>query len=310
MSRALVLNAGASWAAYQVGALRHVIGDRGLRFELLAGTGIGAMNAAFVACGQFEALGELWRRMALRRLVRPTLRRWWLGPLSGNPQRAAIAPHVSEERLTARGARLLVSTLDLRSGGPRVLEYPGADVPLLDGLMAAVSTPGLIAPLDREGAQLADGTLVESFLLRYILARAPDEVVAIAVASPRGAPPRRYDTWRAVSDRALVLNLDHDVRSALEHADRVAEVAAARRRAADGLLALVGDRVGDTRLAGELQNRIGAVYGGTEASQVTAITPSRELGYPLWRFPRRGMRAAAELGYADARAALAGWAAG
>jgi predicted acylesterase/phospholipase RssA len=310
VSRALVLNAGASWAAYQVGALRHVVGERGLRFDLLAGTGIGAMNAAFVACGEFEALGEVWRRMSLRRLVRPTLRRWWLGPLSGDPQRAAIAPHISEERLAARGARLLVNTLDLRSGGQRVLEYPGADVPLLDGLMAAVATPGLIAPLDRDGAQLMEGTLVESFLLRDVLVRRPDKVVAIAVVSPRRAPHRRYDTWRAVSARALALNLDHDVRSALEHADRTAGVAAAQQRAAEGLLALVSDRVSDPRLAAELQDRIGTLYGGAAAPAMTTITPSRALGYPLWRFSQRELRAAAELGYADARTAFAARAAG
>jgi len=307
MSRALVLNAGASWAAYQAGALRHVVSERRLDFELCAGTGIGAMNAAFVACGQFDALAEVWRRMAVRRLVRPTLRRPWAGPLSGAPQRAAISAHVSEERLAARGARLLVSTLDLRAGRQRVLEYPESDVPLLDGLMAAVATPGLVAPLDRDDAQLAEGTLVDSFLLREVLARGPDEVVAIAVVSPEGPPPRRYGTWRAVSDRALVLNLDHDVRSAFAHARARTDADEARRRAAGQLQALLGERVPDAALAGALQARIAEAYARPPAPRVTAIVPSRELGYPLWRFPRRGMRAAAELGYGDARTALAGW---
>jgi predicted acylesterase/phospholipase RssA len=302
--RALVLNAGAAWAAYQVGALRHLVGERRTDFDLLAGTGTGAMNAAFVACGEFEALVDLWRRMTARRLVRPTLRRWWAGPLSGAPQRAAIAAHVSEERLAERGARLLVSTLDLRAGALRVLDYPGDDLPLVDGLMAAVATPGLVAPLDHDGAQLAEGTLVDSFLLREVLARGPEEVIAIAAGLPSGATPaRRYRTWRAVSDRALALNLDHDVRSALDDAAAAAQVVAARQALAGRLRTLVAERVPDG--ADEVSARIDALEADRAAPLLTAIRPSRELGYPLWRFPRRRLRAAVALGQDDARAALA-----
>jgi hypothetical protein len=176
--------------------------------------------------------------------------------------------------------------------------------------MAAVATPGAIAPLDHGAAQLAEGTLVESFLLREVLARAPQEIVAIAVATPRGQPRRRYETWGAVAARALALNLDRDVRAALEHADHVAAVAGARGRAAAGLRALVDERVADAQLARTLRERIGAVEQGAQAPTVTAITPSQPLTYPLWWFPRRGMRAATQLGHRDAEAAFAGPAGG
>lgn len=297
MSRALVLNAGASWAAYQVGALGWVIRRRAPHFDLLAGTGIGAMNAAFVACGELEALEAFWRRLSARRLVRPALRRPWLGPLDGTPQRRAIVAHVSEQKLAARGTTLLVSTIDLEAGEERVLEYPGADVPLTDGLMAAVATPGLIAPVIHQGRQLAEGTFVDSLLLRQVLARDPDEVVAIAGTLPRPSPQRRYATWRAVAERVTALNLDNDVTSSLEHARTLTEVAAARRRVRDALLALTEDPA--------LREQITATYGEAHAPVLHAITPSGELGYPLWRFPRERMRAAAAMGRADAEAAFA-----
>jgi predicted acylesterase/phospholipase RssA len=305
MSRALVLNAGASLAAYQAGALRHVVRERGMEFDLLAGTGIGAMNAAFVACGALDALEALWARMSALTLVRPSPRRFWLGPLSGAPQRAEIARHVSEERLAAGGARLLFNTLDLRTGRQVLLEYPGAGVPLLDGLMAAVATPAAVAPVEHGGRQLAEGTFVESFLLRDVLDRGPEEVVAIAVASARDARERRYRTWRAVSDRAMAMNLDHDVRSSVEHAERVRAAARARERLRGDLVALVAERVPDASLAGGLRDRIGDVYGDARPPSVTVISPSQSLGYPMWRFPRAAMRAAAELGHRDASAALA-----
>jgi predicted acylesterase/phospholipase RssA len=297
MTRALVLNAGASWAAYQVGALGWVVRERVPSFDLVAGTGIGAMNAAFVGCGELDALEAFWRRLRAWRLVRPTLRRPWLGPMDGAPQRRAIAAHVAEDKLAARGTTLLVSTLDLQAGEQRVLEYPGSDVPLVDGLMAAVATPGLVAPVVHGGRRLAEGTLVESFLLRTVLAREPDEVVAIAPALPHEAPRRRYATWRAVSERALAVNLDHDVTSALAHTRTAERVTAARTHVRDALLALTDDEA--------VRERIAAIYGEPRAPVLHAVTPSGELGYPLWSFPRARMRAAAAMGRADAEAAFA-----
>lgn len=303
MTRALVLNAGSSWAAYQVGALGWVVRKQ-QPFKLVAGTGIGAMNGAFVACGQLEALEDFWSRIRAVDLVRPALRRPWMGPLAGTPQRRLIANHVSEEALRARGMTLLVSTLDLQAGEERVLEYPGSEVPLVDGLMAAVATPGAVAPHEHAGHQLGEGTLVDSFLLREVLGRDPTEVVAIATSLPSASASRRYRTWRAVAERALALNLGADVVSALEDARTKVAVASARIRARAGLTALVDEQDLDEGLAATLREAIEAAYAGPPPPVIQAVTPSRELGYPLWSFRRRSLREAMALGRADARAAF------
>lgn len=303
MTRALVLNAGSSWAAYQIGALGWVA-RKEPSFDLVAGTGIGAMNGAFVACGQLEALEESWSRIRVIDLVRPALRRPWLGPLVGTPQRRLIASHVSEEALRSRGTTLLVSTLDLQAGEERILEYPGCNIPIVDGLMAAVATPGAVAPYEAAGHQLGEGTLVDSFLLRDVMRRGPAEVVAIAAAPPPVSAPCRYRTWRAVAERALALNMGHDVVAALEDARMQVAVASARERAHDGLTALVDGQDLDPDLAETLRERIAAVYDGSPPTLVQAITPSRELGYPLWSFRRRALSEAMALGRQDARVAL------
>jgi predicted acylesterase/phospholipase RssA len=306
VTRALVLDAGSSWAAYQVGALGKIVRDQDDAFDLYAGTGIGAMNAAFVACGALGALEDLWDGIGLRALVRPSLRRPWVGPLDGAPQRRAIAAHVSEDALAARGARLLVSTLDLRAGEQRVLEYPGCHIGLVDGLMAAVATPGLVAPMRHGDALLAEGTLVETLLLDEVLRRAPDHVLVVASAGPGGGPRRRYATWRAVADRALVLNLGHDLDRALQTHRVNGRVRRAHDEAREALLAGIDAHVGDTALAARLREAIAAAHATAAVPDVRTIAPSRELGYPLWRFPRRRLREARTLGRADAEAVLGG----
>ena len=305
MKRALVLNAGSSWAAYQIGALRHLITERAMTFDLYAGTGTGAMNAALVACGEFPALEAFWQRIGLRQLVTPNFRTPWSeGPFRGTPQRRFVAAHVSESKLRSRGVKLLISTLDLQSGRERVLAYPGCDLPLVDGIMAAVATPGLIPPMPHRGRQLVEGTLVSSFLLHRVLEHPVEEIVAVAAAiCPGREQSRRYATWRAVLERALAMNQAHDVWEALEDAEKITSAAVAFRHVSENVPQRLTQRVPDPMLRQRLETRLSEIYDKSEfplqrasGPSVRSITPSRDLTYPLWRFSHRALTAANDLG--------------
>lgn len=314
--RALVLNAGASWAAYQIGALRHLVSERGLRFDLCAGTGIGAMHAAFVACGQLEMLEDLWARIGLRRLVRPNWRQPWRdGPLVGTPQRRFIAAHVSEGRLAAEGISLAISVVDLQGGREQVLRYPGAELPLVDGLMAAVATPGLTPPLRHRGRQLVEATVIDAVPMGAALADPAVEEIVAVLAAPIGAEAarRRYRTWRAVAQRALEMNQAADVRRALDDAEGASAAAEAFRAVSRRVPQALAAKVDDGVLAERLRARLAEVYERSEfplrrpaGPRLVAITPSRDLRFAPWRFRAAELDVAAALGHADAQTVMAG----
>ena len=296
MTGALLLNAGASWAAYQVGAIEHLVGDRDLHFDQVVGCGVGGMNGAFVACGKVAELSEFWDRVNTMRLVRPSLRPWHALAV-GSPQRRFVQRHITERALIERGVTLAVTTFDLWTGDEIVHRYPGDPMPIVDAIMAAVSTPGLVRPHADGDRLLAEATLIDSVPMAAL--EPADVVFAVLGGAPLHAgTPRRYGTWRAVGGRALEVNLARDCERAIErfesdaawHRD-IASVVADLRAVAPAL----GDAIDD--VAAEL----GPVDPPT---QLVAITPSAPLGYPLWRFPRRAMRAARELGRRDAARAL------
>ncbi len=70
MTRALVLSSGLGAAAYQIGALQHLLQERRWHFDVCAGTGLGAINAAGVACGEFAALQTFWQHIGWRKFDR------------------------------------------------------------------------------------------------------------------------------------------------------------------------------------------------------------------------------------------------
>ena len=60
--RGLALEGGGAKGAYQAGAIK-ALNQRKIFFDGVAGTSIGAINAALYACGNFEGLYHLWPEM-------------------------------------------------------------------------------------------------------------------------------------------------------------------------------------------------------------------------------------------------------
>jgi predicted acylesterase/phospholipase RssA len=303
VSDALLLNAGASWAAYQVGAIEQLIGERRMRFDTYVGCGIGAMHAALLACGAGDRIGPFWDTLSTWKLIRPNLRSPWKVPARNTPQRRFVAELVSERALAATGCTLAITTFDLMTGEEVVHRYPGDAVPIVDAVMAAVATPGLLAPLVSGDRMLVEATMIDSVPLAAIPTDpAPRRVVAVLAGIPLDRDPaRRHTTWRAVALRSIEVNLAHDSRRAIE---RAADETRWRADAA-ALLTDVADLAGDD--AG-LSAALGAAVEplrGSPPPDFVWITPSERLGYPLWRFPRRAMQEARQLGRVDAaKAAL------
>lgn len=67
--RALVLSGGGAKGAYEAGAVTSLV--RAEPFDIIAGTSIGAINAALAAQHDFDALRSLWGSIAARKVVQP-----------------------------------------------------------------------------------------------------------------------------------------------------------------------------------------------------------------------------------------------
>jgi predicted acylesterase/phospholipase RssA len=301
MTDALLLNAGASWAAYQVGAIEQLLGERRMRFDSYAGCGIGAMHAALLACGAYERIAPFWD--ATWKLVRPNLRNPWRAPMVGTPQRRFVAEHVSERALIANRATLAVTTFDLMTGEEVVHRYPGDPLPIVDAVMAAVATPGLVAPRRAGDRLLAEATLIESVPIAAIAtADPPDRVVGVLAGIPLESEgrPVKYRTWRSVSARAFEVNLAHDSRRAIA---RTAEERSWSADAAAVATELATLATGDAELDAGFRRALAPLELPAPPAFVW-ISPSQPLGYPLWRFPKAAMDAARQLGHDDAARAV------
>jgi predicted acylesterase/phospholipase RssA len=280
-------------------------------YDVYAGAGLGALNAGLAACDAGDSIDEFWER-ARSLLLGPG--NWSLprgaSLLSGRAMRRFLAAHLSERRLAATGRRLAVVALDLQTGRQHLSVFPGSDLPLIDALAAATASPGLIPPVIHGGHQLVEDMVVASFPLRALRGLDIDEILALVALDGMSPTPRPPVNWRVAMELGTQMHLKSDVFDALGDAETLFATSEAFSLVAD-LAPHVRDGAGETAATAfgatvrEARADVAHILRGGSA-RVRAVVPSRDLGYPPWRFRPSDLLAARRLGLEDARHELAG----
>jgi NTE family protein len=161
MPTAFVLSGGASLGAVQVGMLQ-ALGEHGISPDLLIGTSVGALNAAWYAGhpGSVEPLAAIWRGLK-RGDVFPIDRATTLLGLFGRRDhlisasglRSLLDRHLNFERLEDAAIPLHVVATDLGTG--REIRLSRGDA--IPAILASAAIPGIFPPVRVRGRDLIDG---------------------------------------------------------------------------------------------------------------------------------------------------------
>ena len=196
---AFVLSGGGARGALQVGALRALL-EAGYQPDLLVGTSIGAVNAAFLAVHgvSLESIPKLiaaWEDAASAELM-PSNYVWLsLRAIVNRPMKSILEQmrsfyimHGLDPQLRfgdIKGVQLVLVAADLNSGRPILYgEHPNQSV--LEGLIAATTLPPWISPLEIDGSLLMDGGAVSNLPIEPALAFGATEIIALDLLDMRG----------------------------------------------------------------------------------------------------------------------------
>ena len=168
MPTAFVLSGGGSLGAVQVGMLL-AFADRHIAPDLLVGSSVGALNAAFVASRPghrgVDELARIWT--GLRRAdVFPTDVRRIARALTGHangiadpaPLRRLVESRLAFDRIEAAPWPLAVVATEVTTGREVVLTAG----PAVDAVMASAALPGVFPPVDVDRHLLMDGGVVNN----------------------------------------------------------------------------------------------------------------------------------------------------
>jgi len=198
MTTAFVLSGGGSLGAVQAGMML-ALAERGVVPDLLVGTSVGALNAAFLAASPSHkgarALAQVWSGLH-RRDVFPLPRPGAVKALAGRddhlidptPLRRLLARHLTYSRLEDAPWPVVVVATEVTTGQEVVL----AEGDAVDAVVASASLPGVFPPVAFEGHTLIDGGVVNHTPISVAVDLGADRVIVLPTgyACALDEPPR------------------------------------------------------------------------------------------------------------------------
>ncbi len=197
MPVAFALSGGGNLGAMQAGGMRALV-EAGIEPELLTGSSIGALNAAFYAthpgidgCKQLESA---WSDIRRKDVFRFDLSRAIAGFIGLRDHLVAtkrlkviIHEWLGIERIEESEIPFAAVATDALSGDIVIMEKGE----VASALLATAAIPGLFPPVHREGRWLVDGSLSAGCPASEALDLGADEVFAfLTTTAPRRRPPR------------------------------------------------------------------------------------------------------------------------
>lgn len=195
---AFVLGGGGSRGAMQVGAMRALL-EAGFQPDLVTGSSIGAANGAFLAVHGFtpegiKQLEAVWKATVDQDLLPTNL--WWQtmralfrrskkGLSQHRIREFAIANGLTPELRfkDLNGVRLYLVAADLNANCP-VVFGTDPEESILDSVLASMTLPPWLAPLEKNGRYLMDGAAVSNLPIEAALMQGATEIIALDLYDP------------------------------------------------------------------------------------------------------------------------------
>lgn len=209
---AVVLSGGGNLGAFQVGVV-DAMASRGLQPDLLVGTSVGAINAAFWAFNPGPDAGtrllDLWRQAAQQPLLRGgrvAILRRLIGRanhLFGAETLASLLQGAlaGEARLEEAVIPLAVTVTNAVTGERRVLRSGLVQ----EALLASSAVPGVFPPVTIEGVAYVDGGVVANLDLTSVAEAGVPQALAVDLMGVH-AEAAPIDLWEMLQ-RSLVFAL-------------------------------------------------------------------------------------------------------
>jgi len=200
MTRALVLSGGGSKGAFEVGVLQRLMREQELDYDLLCGTSVGAINAAYLAqtpLGQpreaAARLRALWDTVSTDKVHKS----WFpLGRISAffkpsvydsSPLQAWIRAGLDAAAVRTSRRRLRIVSVAYGTGEPFVADEQTPD--LAEWVIASSAFPVMLTPASIRGDLWTDGGLRTVTPLGEAIRAGADVIDVILCSDPFAASP-------------------------------------------------------------------------------------------------------------------------
>jgi len=196
--KALVLGGGGAKGSYQMGVWQ-ALRELDLKFDIIVGTSIGALNGAMMAQNDFETADELWNTIEyekifgeqqsgdIRRInstidmVRFAINdKAMVGDIDSAPLEALIKAALNEKKIRSSSSKFGLVTVELpllKPLTPMIDEIPEGK--LYQYLMASSACFPVFSPYDIDGIKFIDGGYYDNVPINFAVKQGAEEIIAV-----------------------------------------------------------------------------------------------------------------------------------
>ncbi|HVL47479.1 MAG TPA: patatin-like phospholipase family protein [Candidatus Thermoplasmatota archaeon] len=217
--KGLVLSGGGGRGAYEYGVYS-ALADRGIAFDVISGTSVGAITAAFIASGVEHARIEaLWRAMGAFRVAQPRSDVWtlprWTNLLDTRPLRRFLEDNLDLEAVRTSPTQLRFTAVDVDTGELTV--FRNRDV-TIDHLLASSAIPILFPMVEVDGRHYWDGGAVANTPIGPAIEAGATEIYTVLLSpmasKPLTPPENLWEAITRLSELRMLGNLKEDIKQA------------------------------------------------------------------------------------------------
>jgi NTE family protein len=197
--RSLILSGGGAKGSFQVGALRYLVGDLQVKYDIICGVSVGALNGSFLAqykvgdeINAYKGLADLWAGIDTSKIYK----QWWLfrelaalwkqSVYNSQPLIDLVRSKLDVNKVKTSGKKLRVGAVSLGTGEYRAFAEDYSDI--AGAVLASSAFPAMLRPIDLEGQLWTDGGVKHITPVKAAIDCGAD-AMDIIVTSPDKAGP-------------------------------------------------------------------------------------------------------------------------
>ena len=218
--RALVLSGGGSKGSYQIGVWK-ALKKLHIKFDIVTGTSVGALNGALITQGNFYKALRLWQRINLKVLFgedaiesNKTIDIYKMygknfvknGGMDVKEIENIIESSINKNKFYKSKINYGLVTYNLSKN--KAIEITKKDIQkekLVDYLMASATCYPAFKMKDIEGLKYIDGGIYDNLPINLALTMGADEIIAVDLRAPgiKKSPKRRIPTTTIIPNNKL-----------------------------------------------------------------------------------------------------------
>jgi len=188
------LSGGGSKGSYQAGALKYILGEKGVTYDALCGVSVGAINVAFLAMynnGQelesSDKLAQMWSQLDNSSIYKRwfPFGRWhaiWKKSFyDSSPLHNLLKTEIDLEKIRESGKQVNVGTVSLSSGKYTIFDQTSDH--FIDAVIASASFPGMLTPVSFLGQLWTDGGVKEISPIKKAVELGAD-IIDVIITNP------------------------------------------------------------------------------------------------------------------------------